>query len=347
MPKSKNKVQLPESKLLKAMAELEDAIEKGDELEDQDPEGGLSTEGSPLSNAAPSGKADRTKKSRGGSSSSSSSDDASSVEKAEGDDESSMAKMLSASDASDDDSDDAPPFKKKGKKKSKVSKAAAASSSESDDASSDDESDDDDRPAEKSFRQAAEQDESMAKAIEVSDFLESMVDQIGVHFQRFAKSLTKVFEAELQGVESRLNARIDNRVAKSVGMQQSFNQRLAQAVTAIGTAVENDVVDMIKSLANSPASSPRGKALLSKGEVNQPPWSGGQGRGADMADGSDGDFTAELSGLSPEVIGDWLFKKSSANQVDPKLILAWEADRYNIEALPVSVRKSLVNDLCK
>ena len=57
--------------------------------------------------------------------------------------------------------------------------------------------------------------------------------------------------------------------------------------------------------------------------------------------------SAELADVSQEAIGDWLFKKSMANQIDSKLILAWEADRYSVEALPVQVRKALVNDLCK
>ena len=183
----------------------------------------------------------------------------------------------------------------------------------------------------------------MAKAIEVSDFLESMVDQIGVAFSRLAKSFTK----ELQAVESRLNARIDNRVAKSVAIHQDFNTRLAKAVSAIGNAVQDDVVEVVKSLVNSPASAPRGKAVLSKGEVNQPPWAGSQADNR-MANGSGGDdFLAELSELPQDAIGDWLFKKSAVNQIDPKLMIAWEADRYNPEALPLQVRKALVNDLCK
>jgi len=342
MPKIKNKVQLPESKLLKAMAELESAIEKGDELEDQDPEGGFSTEGTPLSGAAPRGKS--TKKSRGASSSSASTDDASSDGVAKAEDESSIEKMMSASDeaSSNDASSKAPPFKKK--KSKKVAKAAAASSSSSgDDSASDDESDDSDRPAEKSFRAQAEQDETIGKAIMVNDFLEAFVDQVGVAMARMTKSFAK----QLQEAESRINARIDNRVAKSVSYHADFNQRLAKAISSIGNSVQEDVVDVIKSLVNSPASGSRGKAVLSKSEVNNPPWQGNQGGDNRMANGSDGDFSAELADVSQEAIGDWLFKKSMANQIDSKLILAWEADRYSVEALPVQVRKALVNDLCK
>jgi len=313
----KAKTKIPENKLLKALTELEDAIEKGDSLEDADPEGGLSTEGTPLSNKAPSGRGE-AKKSHDTDSDGGDDDD---------DDKENTSKAFS-------ESDTAPPFKKKG---------AKASSSSSDDESSDaddDESsdaDDDDDDTSKSFREVAEGDETMAKAIEVSDFIEAMVDQLSLSMGQMAKSLRRI--------EERLAARIDNRVAKSIASQQSFNARLAQAVSAIGNTVQDDLVDVVKSLANSPAA-PRGKAMLSKGEVNQPPWSGAQSD-ANMAAGSGGDFLQELSELSAEQIGEWLFKKSMTNQIDSKLILAWEADRYNVEALPVQVRKALVNDLCK
>jgi len=318
---------IPENKLLKALAELEDVIEKGASLEDADPEGGLSTEGTPLSRKAPSGRGE-AKKSRH-----SSFEDESSVSKAEDDesesdddddddDDSDISNMLSASDA-------APPFKKKGA-------PAKDDDSDDDDRGDDNDSDDD---TEKSFREVAEGDETMAKAIEVSDFIEAMVDQLSGAMGQMAKALRRI--------EERLGARIDHRVAKSLASQQNFNARLAQAVSAIGNSVQDDLVDVVKSLANSPVS-PRGKALLSKGEVNQPPWSGSQSN-ASMADGSDGggDYLAEVNDLSPEVVGEWLFKKSMTNQIDSKLIMAWEADRYNVEVLPVQVRKALVNDLCK
>jgi hypothetical protein len=341
MPKSKSKAQLAESKLLKAMAELESHIEKSDELEDQDPEGGFSTEGSPLSGAAPKGKS--TKKSVA-SGASSSSDDASSVSKAA--DRSSMAKMLSASDvASDDASSEAP--KKKSKKKMNKAESMSSESGDDDSSSGDDQSSDSDRPAEKSFREAAENDEVLGKAILVNDFLEAMVDQFSTTMSRLAKSLTKEFETQLSAVEGRLNARIDNRVAKSVALQHDFNTRLAKGIAVIGNAVQNDVVDVVKSLVNSPMQ-PRGKALLSKSDINQPPWAGGAG-GAQFNDGAIGSEPdlSELSNLAPSVIGDWLFKKSATNQVDPRVIMAWEADKYDPSTLPKDVQKSIVNDLCK
>jgi hypothetical protein len=124
--------------------------------------------------------------------------------------------------------------------------------------------------------------------------------------------------------------------------------RLAKAIAAIGNTVQDDVLVMIKSLSDQPAVAPRGKAVLSKGEVNQPPWGGPQIVNADqrMLNGAD-DYVAELSELPRETIESWLFKKSATNQIDPNIIIAWEADRYAIESLPVQVRKALTNDLIK
>jgi hypothetical protein len=301
---------IQEHALLKALNELEDLVNKGDALENADTEGGLSTEGTPLSNKAPSGRGETKKSRRRSSASSSSADDASSVSKAS--------------------SDMAPPFKKK---PAASSASSGDDDSESDDSESDDSESDD---SEKSFREVAEGDETMAKAIEVSDFIEALVDQLSRGLGQVTKSLNRI--------EKRLAAHIDSSVAKSMAHQQNYNARLAQAVVAIGNDVQEQA-DLMKSIANSPTA-PRGKALLSKGEVNQPPWGGAQSD-ANMAAGSGGDHLQELSELSAEQVGDWLFKKSTAHQIDSKIILAWEADRYNIEVLPVQVRKALANDLCK
>jgi hypothetical protein len=338
MGKRNTAAQLPESKLIKAMAELKDAVAKGDALEEQDPEGDLAAEGEPLSSAARGNKG-VTKKSRAA-------DDAESeVEKSDddsssdgGDDESEISKMLSCSGGDDASSDAPPPFaKKKDKAKKSVRKAAAST------ASSDDDSSDDDSSTSKSFRAQAENDEQLAKAIEISPFLEALIDNFSVAMKRMTTNVAK----SITEMEMRLNARIDNRVAKGVSVQSDFNARMAKAVTAIGESVQGDVVDMIKSLANSPAPITRGKAVLSKSEVNNPPWAGAQQSDNRMADGSGGDYLAECAEFSSDAIGNWLFNKSCKNEIDSKLILAWEADRYNPEALPVQVRKALVNDLSK
>lgn len=327
------KVQLPESKLLKALSELSEDVEKGDALEDRDPEGGLSTEGSPLSNAAPKGKSTKKSARHESTADESDEDDESEVEKS--DSESIVSKMLSCS---GDDDESPPPFKKK--KSKKVAKAESMSSGSDDDSEgADDESDE---PAKKSFRETAEQDETVSKGMEVSTFLEALVDQLSISLMQIDARVAK----SMKRLEERLGSRIDNRVAKSVAIQQDFNARLAKGMKAIGETVQNDVIDMIKSLGDAPAA-PRGKALLSKGEVNQPPWSGNQAGEGRMANGSDDDFVAELGDLSQEAIGNWLFQKSCANTIDPKLIFAWENAHYNVEALPVQVRKSLANDLLK
>lgn len=316
MAKTKNKI--PEGKLLKALAELENAvedsesIEKGDPLADADPEGGFSTEGTPLSAKAPSGKGE-TKKSR--------------AESTDDSDDEDTAKAFSASDMSSGK-------KKKGKKPPPF--AAKDDDSSSDDASSDDSSDDD---TEKSLRDQAEQNEDMSKAIEVSSFLEAMVDQMSLTLL----TMTKSFQQAIGELEQRLGARIDNRVAKGISVANDFNSRLAKAITAIGTSVEEQA-DLVKSLQHAPVA-PRGKALLSKGDVHNPPWGGaGGGGGHEMADGSD---LSELTTIPAEKIGDWLFAKSAANKIDPKLILAWEANRYDATTLPEEIQKSLVSDLLK
>jgi hypothetical protein len=344
MAKTKTKtpaVKIPESKLIKALAELQGAIEKGDALEDADPEGGLSTEGEPLSTAAPSGKGGGTRKSQRSSSSSSSVEKAESSSSSSGsssddDDDEDASKAMSASDFGSDDDEDEKKSKKKDKGKKKpppfIKKAAESCSSDS-------ESSDDDGSTEKSFGETATQDETIAKAIDVSDFLKSLVDQLSLSDIEIAKSLVRL--------EQRISAKLDAvaaSFAKSFERQAGFNARSAQALAAIGNIVQ-DNVDVTKSLANSPAPAPRGKAVLSKGEVNNPPW--GNGGGNQMAAGSEGDFIAEASELTPEAVGDWLFKKSAANQIDPRMIMAWEADRYSVETLPVQIRKALVNDLCK
>jgi len=188
----------------------------------------------------------------------------------------------------------------------------------------------------------------MSKGLVVNEFLEAMVDQISLALFNVQKSMAK----SLKAMEQRLQSHIDDRVAKSAAGQGDFNARLAKAVAAIGNTVQGELLgmaDMVKSMANQPVSGPRGKAVLSKGEVNAPPWSGPSAVNADqrMASGSGGDYVAELSELSPEAIGDWLFKKSASQAVDPRVIMAWEADRYNVEVLPVQIRKAIANDLIK
>jgi len=342
----KTRDRIPESKLLKALADLEDTA-KGDPLDDADPEGGLSPEGEPLSSAAPSGRGDGTRKSSRRSSASSPFGSRSSSSGA-------------SSSASDDDDDDAAsmmssrkpppaPPRKPGKKVSKAEPPASSmSSDDDDDDASGDDSGSGDPPAEKSFRQRAENDETMRKAIVVNRFIESMVDQLSLALHSMTKSVKRSFDA----LEARLTAHIDSRVAKSMASQHSFNVRMAKAVSAIGNTIQDDLVDIVKSIADQPAGQPRGRAVLSKGEVNQPPWSGFASRLNEdqrlLAGGSEGgggvDIEA-LRALPPNKIGDWLFAKSAKNQLDSRVILAWEADRYDPAMLPPTVQKALADDL--
>lgn len=334
MPSKKNRI--PESKLIKALAELEN-VAKGDDLEDADPEGGLSTEGKPLSDEAPKGRGESTKKSRSNASSPFGSASSSSAGSSDDDDD---------DDGDDDGSSDgsspppAPPKKDKKKDKGKkVSKARSTSTVSGDD-------DDDD--AEKSFRDMADDDETMRKGILVNEFLESMVDQLSIALLHVKEGVIK----SIQETGASIIASIDERVAKSDAGRRDFDVRMARATAAIGTAIQGELlpmVDMVKSLADQPATSPRGKAVLSKGEVNQPPWSGPGSVSADqrLASGSEGDYVEELRGLGTNAISDWLFKKSATNQLDQNVLVAFEADRYDPAMLPPAVRKAIVNDLVK
>jgi hypothetical protein len=245
----------------------------------------------------------------------------------------SKAHSESSSMSSDDDDDDDDDNRSSHAKS--MAKAASAS----------DDGDEYDDSAEKSFRDTADEDEMMAKAIEISPFLESLVDQLSLAIL----SMTKSFQKSISDLEGRINARLDTRVAKGFSLQTEFNGRVAKALTAIGESVQEQT-DVVKSFGNQPAA-PRGRAILSKSDVSigQPPWQGVQHQQDPRghAIGSEGNFAADLADVPPEKIGDWLFQKSCTNQIDPKLIMAWEADHYSIEALPENVQKSLVNDLCK
>lgn len=326
MPKDK-KDRIPESKLLKALAELED-VAKGDALEEADPEGGLSTEGEPLSDGAPRGRGEQTKKSRGRGSSPFGDSASSSSDSSDDDDDD--------DDASSDASSPAPPPKKEKKdKKAKVRKAADSSS------------EDDDDGAEKSFREMADGDETMRKGLLVNDFLTAMTDQLSLALLHVKESIAKSIAA----AEARLAERIDDHFAKSTASRREFDVRLAKGIAAIGTAVHGELLpmaDMVKALSDQPAPAPRGKAVLSKGEVNQPPW-GGPASGADrnMANGSDGETIEALRAIPTNQINNWLFDKIAKSQIDQNVSIAFEADRYDPAFLPPAVRKALADDFIK
>lgn len=245
---------------------------------------------------------------------------------------------------------------KKGRRKEDLSKMMSASDMASDDGSGDDESeegdkeddesDDDASPMGKSFREQADDNETMSKAIEVSEFIEAMVDEVGAHLDATRKSLVKSFGKQMADIVSTMQAHFDARLAAVQAAQAGFNAKMAKALTAIGTSV-NEQEDMLKSLGDRPALAPRGKAVLTKSEIALPPGMV-PGAGGSMADGSGGgdDDLALLADVPSNRIFDWMFAKAQNNQLDPMLITAFEATK-DPSALPFQVRKALVNDLCK
>jgi len=291
--KKGGKAVVSEEALLKSLNELEEAVLKGgDELLDQDPEGGLSTEGEPLSKKAPKGKADVAKADDG--SSDDASDDEDDVNKGAdmSDDESEEDDGSGdgdGDDMSDDESEEKPPMPmKKGKK-----------------------------GMSKSLRERADEGETTAKAIEVSDFIESMIDQASDAYA----DLQKAFSDEVASLEGRLE--------KSEAYQRNFNGRLAKGLVDIGKMLV-DTNKLIKSLVNSPNPQMR-KSILSADEIQEPSRGGGGG---------------DETQLHPAKVAEWLFNKSMAGEIDSLLVTQYEVHR-NIEALPVQVRKALVNDLRK
>lgn len=283
-----------EDALLKSLNELEEAVLKsGDELLEQDPEGGLSTEGEPLSKKAPKGKGGDVAKADDGSDENSDDDD---VEKG-GDEESDEESEEDASedDASEEDeSSDEPPMPMKKNYKS-VKKGDKTS---------------------KSLRERADDDETMQKAIEVSEFIEAMVDQTS----EALADLQKSFDGELSTVNDRLE--------KSEAYQRNFNGRLAKGLIDIGKVLVA-TQQMVKALTDKPNPQMR-KSVLSASEIEEPSRSGDDGSAQHRH----------------EQVAEWLFEKSMAGEIDSLLVTQFEVHR-SVDALPPQVRKALNNDLRK
>ena len=304
---------IQERDLLKALNELEDMVAKGDPLEESDPEGGLSTEGKPLSDSAPSGRSDTLKSNR-------------------------VDRVLSGATAGEG-VDPENPWKKKKRSSnddsSSTNRAHKAmpkdvdsdgddlsdtSSSPDDDSGDDASSEEPARRFGKSLRDRADGDETMRKAIEVSDFIEAMVDQTSGALVDVQKSLVAV------------SRQLSSRMEKSEAAQSNFNSRLAKAVVSIGNSV-NGLSEIVGKLAGQPHI-PQRKAMLSKSEIVDP-YLGGEPSGGEFAD------------FSREQIQEWLFQKSCANEIDPVTVTIFEQNGFNPEVLPPHVRKALVNDLHK
>lgn len=333
MPKQKTKT--TDRDLTKALEEFEEFLSKGgDGTLPDDPEGDLTTEGESLQRKSKSETRKSKKSSR-------------------------VSKMMSASDmasGSDESSYEEP------KKKVKKSVADDSGSEEdgpddesesmSSDGDSDESSDEssDEKPIGKSFREQIAENETVSKAVEVSDFLSALVEENGRYLDGLAKSLRKQLTKGLEDIVSKINQHTDARVAKSMAVQSAFNQRSGQALAAIGNLI-NEQDDMLKSLGNQPAAPVRGKAMLHKSDVLPLP---GQSlaKGEPGNPGNEDELASQLAEVPMDKIFDWMFDKVSNPPADnfisvtPMMISTLEADQ-NVGALPFQVRKALVNDLCK
>lgn len=309
------KTKTTESDLLKALSELEDAansLAKGDRLAQQDTEGGLSTQGTKLSGKAPTGrKAD-------------------------------LSKMLSASDDVSADAgseEDEPPKTKKVKKalpppkdKEDESEDESAGGDESaDDDSSDNESDDeggDDESMGKSLREDAEGNETLSKAMEVSEFLEALVDTTSESLSRSTKHLAKS---------------LGTKITDSFAAQGEFNTRLARGVVGLGKMVKSlaeqnaRLVEIIEGWGGQASIAPRGRAVLNKSELAPAPNGGESGESDDSGDAAPRRVDIE----------NWLIEKA---QHDPNMaiyVAQFDNAGGNPNVLPQALRKSMMHDLKK
>lgn len=286
MPKMQKKV-TTEDKLVKALNELEETVAKGDALQEQDPEGDFAGEGEVLSK-----KSKQAKMKKG--------------------------EVASEEEDDDDDADDM-------NKGSMPEPADMASDEGSDEGDGDDDGSDDesDEGAEKSFREMADEDESLSKAIEVSEFLESLVDTNSRALSQMRKGLAADLNEALGGFFEQ---------------QMEFNTRMAKALTVIGKMVQSiapdikEQTEIVKSFADQPKNGARPhKSVLSKGDINQP-----------FQQSND----AQSTGPSRhDAIMSWLDAKTQAGEIDPVQVASFELARFDPNALPLNLRKSLLSDL--
>ena len=207
------------------------------------------------------------------------------------------AKAMSASDmgsgdedASSDDDDD----KDKGNGKQ-------------DDASGD--GDDDDAEAmSKSFRE----DETVQRAVEVSEFLEALVDQNVEGFVRLHKSLS----GNLRKSDARV-IRVEDMLLKST-------MALAKGMTIIAKRLD----DLTNRL-NSTAAPPRPRGILNKSEVVQHPTYDNDGN----------------EQITRKQMSDWLVQKAAINEIPDQAVIQFEINGYNPETLAPNIKERMFRDL--
>lgn len=269
---SKSEGTVSEPAVLKALNELE-VFAKGNALEDADTEGGLSTEGKPLSAKAPRGKV--TEVNKGG------------------------------KPPVDDESDE-----------------GSEEESEDDESGADDESED--VPMGKSLAQRAGDDEDVAKGVDVSPFLEALVDQIS---------------NTLEDVRGTLKQSINKSISESTAAQQEFNIRLAKGIVTIGKGLQSlstqvsQLTESLQGLNTAPAGVR--KSVLSQNEIVEP-----------RGDEGDED-TGANSPFHHSAVEDWLVQKSQEGQVPIQIITMWESSGRQLHSLPPNIRKACVQDLRK
>jgi hypothetical protein len=321
---------IKEDKLLKGLDALEEWVLKGgDPLADRDPEGGFSTEGTPLSGKVPRGtgvtKGAESESPEGEEESASPEDESASPEGNEGESESPMEPDLekrmdegearggrpvtpaqrSAYENSPSNPRNLAQRPAYGATTPPASRPPASSQAST--------------KIGKSFMEEAMQDENIRKSIEVSDFLESQVETTARAIDGMRESIADI---ELS---------LASRLQKSEGAQADFNTRLAKAVVRQGKLLEKAVetIDQIRKAMDHTPAMPARRGILSKSEILDPERE-----------------QLQKSGNRDEVI-EWMNDKVQKGELPPAVLIHYELDGYSVERLPMDVRKALENDLNK
>lgn len=306
----KNKKKLTENGLHKALDDLEGALRKGSIPEEmKNPNGGLATEGEDLADEVSASEAKKSKKPKlsivkGKKKAMDTSDeDESSDEEGSEDDDMSKAEGSSDEGAGDDDDEG---VQKGGKKKVSKRYSASDASSEDDMSKADNSSNEGVRKSKKSkkvaksFKQEAEEDDNLNKAMEVSGFLEGLVDRASDSIDEMRKSLVELGE-----------------------YNQGFDNKLAKALIAIGKQVDSQgelLKSLVDRLEGTPDSSRMRKSMLSKSDV-RPRFEGDtddeEENNMKKADHADPRFRQKVTAV--------LLKKAMAKEIDPQYVTMYEA----------------------
>lgn len=309
--------------LHKALDELEDALEKGGSIPEEmkNPNGGLATEGKDLADEVSASETKKSKKPditiKGGKKKAIDMSDEDSDDEEGSEDDDSMSKA----EGSSDEGGSVESVKKSKKKLNKKYSASDAESSESM-SKAEDSSEEGVRKSKKkskvtkSFKQEAEDDDKLSKAMEVSGFLEGLVDKTSDSLSDMQKALVELHE-----------------------YNQGFDSKIAKALIAIGKKVDSQdelLKSLVDRLEGTPDPSRMRKSMLSKSDVRSRFEGDVDPNDLKKADHQDPRFRQKVTAL--------LLKKAMSKEIDPQYVTMYEA---RLGGVPEDIIKSCEDEVLK